>query len=93
MFLLVIDAHSKWMNINCVNSATSSVTIERMRTTFASRGLPEIVFVVSDIGSNFVSSEFKSFLQRNGVKHITSAPYHPGTNSLVERAVQTFKQG
>ena len=25
--------------------------------------------------------------------HITSAPYHPSTNGLVERVVQTFKQG
>ena len=49
--------------------------------------------VVSDNGSSFVSSEFKSFLQKNGIKHITSAPYHPSTNGLVERAVQTFKQG
>ena len=91
MFLLIIDAHSKGMDIHCVNSATSSVTVDKMRSTFASRGLPEIV--VSDNGSNFVSSEFKSFLQKNGIKHITSAPYHPSTNGLVERAVQTFKQG
>ena len=91
MFLLIIDAHSKWMDIHCVNSATSSVTIDKMRSTFASRGLPEIV--VSDNGSNFVSSEFKSFLLKNGIKLITSAPYHPSTNGLVERAVQTFKQG
>ena len=48
---------------------------------------------MSDNGSNFVSSEFKSFLQKNGIKHITSAPYHPSTSGLVERAVQTFKQG
>ena len=87
MFLLIIDAHSKWMDIHCVNSATSSVTIDKMRSTFASHGLPEIV--VSDNGSNFVSSEFKSFLQKNGIKHITSAPYHPSTNGLVERAVKT----
>ena len=53
MFLLIIDAHSKWMDIHCVNSATSGVTIDKMRSTFASRGLPEIV--VSDNGSNFVS--------------------------------------
>ena len=88
MFLLIIDAHSKWMDIHCGNSAPSSVTIEKMRTTFATHGLPEIV--VSYNGSNFVSSEFKSFLQKNGIKHITSAPYHPGTNGLVERAAQTF---
>ena len=74
-----------------MNSATSSVTIDKMRSTFASHGLPEIV--VSDNGSNFVSSECKSFLQKNDVKHITSAPSHPSTNGLVERAVQTFKEG
>ena len=91
MFLLIIDAHSKWMDIQCVDSATSSVTIDKMRSTFASHGLPEIV--VSDNGSNFVSSEFKSFLQKNYIKHITSAPYRPSTNGLVERAVQTLKQG
>ena len=87
MLLLIIDAHSKWLDIHCVNSGTSSVTKDKMRSTFASHGLPEIV--VSDNGSNFVSSEFKSFLQKNGIKHITSAPYHPSTNGLVERAVQT----
>ena len=91
MILLIIDAHSKWMDIHCVNSATSSATIEKLRTTFASHSLPEIV--VSDNRSNFVSSEFKSFLQKNGIKHITFAPYHPSSNGLVERAVQTFKQG
>ena len=91
MFLLIIDAHSKWMDIHCVNSATSSMTIEKLRTTFASHGLPEIV--VTNNGSNFMSSEFKSFLQKNGIRHITSAPYHPSSNGLVERAVRTFKQG
>ena len=48
---------------------------------------------MSDNGSNFVSSEFKSFLRKNGMKHIISAPYHPSSNGLVERAVQTFKRG
>ena len=74
-----------------MNSATSSEVTEKLRATFASHGLPE--FVVSDNGSNFVSSEFKSFLRKNGIKHITSAPYHPSSNGLVDRAVQTFKQG
>ena len=48
---------------------------------------------ITDNGRNFVSEEFKEFLQKNGIKHTTSAPYHPSTNGLAERAVQTFKQG
>ena len=41
MFLLIVDAHSKWMDIDCVDSASSSVTIDKMRSTFASHGLPD----------------------------------------------------
>ena len=39
----------------------------------------------------FISKEFKQFLAQNGIYHITSAPYHPSTNALAERPVQTFK--
>ena len=54
---------------------------------FATHGLPELL--VSDNGTAFTSTEF---LRHNGVRHLTSAPYHPSFNGLAERAVQTLKR-
>ena len=89
MFLVLVDAHSKWMEVKMVKNATSSTTITALRSIFAAHGIPELL--VSDNGSVFTSAEFKNFIQHNGIRHATSVPYHPATNGLAERAVQTFK--
>ena len=91
MFLLMMDAHSKWMEVHSTNSATSTATIELLRKSFATLGLPEVV--VSDNATAFTSSEFVEFLKRNGIRHVRTPPYHPASNGLAERAVQTFKEG
>ena len=90
MFLVVVDAHSRWPEVVPVSSTTSSSTIEVLRDLFARFGIPEQI--VSDNGTQFVSEEFQAFVRSNGIRHLTSAPYHPATNGLAERAVQTFKQ-
>lgn len=89
MVLLIVDAHSKWIDAHVVESATTLATIAKLRTTFATFGLPETV--VSDNGSVFRSAEFVAFLASNGIQHVTTAPYHPASNGLAERAVQTIK--
>ena len=61
-----------------------------LRSLFARYGLPEQV--VSENGPQFTSDEFKGFCKSNGIRHITSAPYHPSTNGAIERAVQTMKK-
>ncbi|XP_055622953.1 uncharacterized protein K02A2.6-like [Toxorhynchites rutilus septentrionalis] len=53
-------------------------------------GVP--VTVVSDNGTNFTFTEFKTYLRMVGVKyHKLTAPYHPSTNGQAERSVQTVK--
>ena len=89
--LLLIDAHSKWMEVHIVAGATSASTMEKMRVTFATHGLPKTL--VTDNGLVFTSAEFWEFLKRNGIRHVTSAPYHPTSNGLAECAVQVFKEG
>ena len=91
MFLVVVDAYSKWIEVSIVNSATSISAIQKQRAMFATHGLPKVV--VSDNGSVFTSSEFQQFMTNNGIQHIRTAPYHPASNGLAERAVQTVKEG
>ena len=88
-FLLVVDSHSKWMEVFPMNSTTANATIEALRTLFARYGLPHEL--VSDNGPQFVAREFKTFLEMNCIKHTLCPPYHPSTNGLAERHVQTFK--
>ena len=87
----VRDAHSKWIEADIVDNATSTGTIRKLRQMFATHGIPETI--VSDNGSVFTSKEFQQFVQLNGIKHVTTAPYHPASNGLAERAVQTLKIG
>ena len=63
----------------------------RLRSVFVIHGLPLVI--VTDNGSAFTSEEFKMFIRKNGIKHVTSASYHPSTNGQAERAVQTLKRG
>lgn len=57
MFLILIDAHSKWMEVYPTSPSTSAVTIERLKQSFASFGLPEQL--VTDNGPAFVSDEYQ----------------------------------
>ncbi len=89
MFLVVVDANTKWPEVAVMKHATTLTTINALRSMFARFGLPDQI--VSDNGSQFTSNEFKMFLESNGIKQITSATYHPATNGLAERFVQTLK--
>lgn len=91
MFLVIVDAYSKWLDAHIMPSITSTKTIEVLRSVFATHGLPQTI--VTDNGPSFVSQEFSNFMSQNGIKHIKSAPYHPSTNGQAERSVQTLKKG
>ena len=90
MFLVLIDAYSKWIDVEVMQSITATKTIEKLRTIFAVHGLPRKI--VTDNGPTFTSQDFKIFTERNSIKHITTAPYHPSCNGLAERAVRIVKQ-
>ena len=90
MFLVVVDAYSKWIEVEMMNCSTALATVNRLRRVFATHGLPLIL--VSDNGPSFVGEEFQQFMSKNGIKHILTAPYHPSSNGQAERMVRTFKE-
>ena len=86
MFLITVDAHSKW---HVVETPTSAGTIQKLCHMFATHGIPETI--VTDNGSVFTSKEFQQFTDMNRIRHLNMALYHPASNGLAEWAIQTLK--
>ena len=89
IFLVAVDANSKWPEVIEMSTTTATQTLAVLRKMFTTNGLPEQL--VSNNGPQFVSEEFAIFCQFNGIKHIRVSLYHPSSNGLAERFVQTFK--
>lgn len=90
-FLVLIDAYSKWPIVKLVPNLSSKTLITVLRYIFADYGKPNVM--VSDNGRSFVAADTVEFLRRNGVKFMHSPPWHPSSNGLGERTVQSFKKG
>ena len=88
-FLVVIDSHSKWIEVKHMSSITTERTIDELRLIFATHGLPEVV--VSDNRPRFTSTEFAEFTRKNGIKHTLVPPYHSQSNGAAEMSVRVVK--
>ena len=82
MFLVLVDAYTKWLEVLPMSSTTTAATVEKVRHIFAVHGLPQRI--VTNNGPQFTSREFAEFLEGNGVVHVRVAPYHTPSNRLVE---------
>ena len=60
MILIIVDAHTKWIEAVPMKNATAEATVRSLRNVFATFGLPTTV--VSDNGTSFTSSTFQDFV-------------------------------
>ncbi|UYV62932.1 K02A2.6-like [Cordylochernes scorpioides] len=87
--ILVVDYHSKFVEIRKLSSKRETETIMQLKTIFRTHGIPRSL--VSDNGPPFNSTGFKNFAQKYEFKHQTSSPKYPRSNGQVERTIQTIK--
>ena len=82
MFLILIDAHSKWIEVFPMVTATTLTTTQGLRQLFTQFGIPESI--VSDNGPQFSAAEFQEFLsiEWNSAYSSCTAPYQPSSNGL-----------
>ena len=65
-FMVVVDAHSKWLEVIPMSSTTTEKTIA-VSNLFTSHRLPEQL--VSDNGPQFIAHEFSEFMKANSEAH------------------------
>ena len=91
MWLVVMDAHSKWTHVIKLNKyPTAETTTSTLDDLFTLWGPPETI--VSDNGPQFTSVVFAEWCKRHTITHLASAPFHPPSNGEAERLVGVFKQ-
>ena len=89
-YLLVVDYYSKYIDVEELDSESTSAIVKSLKTVFACHGIP--VRLRSDNGPQFSSLEFRRFCQTHGIDHETSSPHFQSSNGEAERAIQTVKK-
>ncbi|CAB4038802.1 Transposon Ty3-I Gag-Pol poly [Paramuricea clavata] len=88
--LVVIDAYSRFPEVEIVKSTSATSTISKLERIFATHGLPNIL--KSDNGPPFQSNEFKQFMTENGIKHQRITPLWPKANSEAENFMKPMEK-
>lgn len=89
-WLVVIDSFSKYACVHRTSSISTTSTIRYLEEDFSHFGFPH--HIVSDNATSFASKEFQDWCRFRGIACISGAPYHPATNGIAERFIQTFKR-
>ncbi|XP_064486178.1 uncharacterized protein K02A2.6-like [Ornithodoros turicata] len=88
-YLVVVDYFSKFFELAPLKKTATADVISKLEPIFARFGFPDVIR--SDNGPQFASHDFKRFLSKHDIRHVTSSPYYPQGNGQAERTVQTAK--
>ena len=81
--VVLTDYHSRWFEVASLQKAHTANVTKCLDAIFESHGLP--LSIRTDNGPQFVSGEFKDYMEERGIRHIKGIPYYPEANGEVER--------
>jgi transposase InsO family protein len=82
--LVAIDKFTKWIEYKLIASLTSAKAVEFIQDIIFRFGIPNSI--ITDLGSNFTSSEFFDFCEQRSIQIKYASVAHPRANGQVERA-------
>lgn len=89
VFLIAVDALSRYIECEIVKNVSVDETIDALRLIFSRNGLCDSI--ISDNAACFTAMQFKDFLTYNGIEHITPPACSPSSNGQAERGVRVIK--
>lgn len=89
LLLILVDSFSGWPEIIQVPDKKSSTIKQILGVIFFRNGIPKTL--VSDNAPEFCDEDLNLWLEKIGCKPYKTPPYHPQSNGLAERMVQTVK--
>ena len=87
-WLIIVDAFSQYPTIHKVSSTSATKTIACLAQDFSHFGFPHAIAA----DNAFSCNELNNYLEGIGSVLLVGAPYHPQTNGMAERMVQSFKR-
>ena len=88
--LVVIDAYSRFPEVEIVKSTSAVSTIAKFERIFATHGLLHII--KSNNGPPFNSNNIRLYMKENGIKHQRITPLWPQANSEVENFMKPMEK-
>ncbi|CAI7801067.1 unnamed protein product [Closterium sp. NIES-54] len=89
--VLMMEHVSKWLEVRAIPSKSSRHVAAAFKEQLMCR-FGACAEVLTDQGTEF-QGEFKNLLEEAGITHKRTSRYHPQSDGLTERLVQTLKRG
>ena len=89
-FLVVIDAHSRFPEVDIVSSTSAAAALPKLERIFATHGIPEVI--KTDNSPPFPGKDFYQFIKDLGSRHKPSTPLWPHGNAEAENFMKPLEK-